>query len=306
MLKESPNMQKMIKKICLYTTEFAFNRQEMVNYLEEILPSKIEIFLFIPKTENNKFEVTRAKIVQTKHAKFLSFFELRKFCQKEGIDRIVNLGVLPQEGEIMWLASVLTKTDFITFQVGNPTCLFKLGLNKNSMKAFLLLPFLYLLTFPSKKAIFAAKDVLHKFSKPIPFFKKNIFHAPLPVDTDLFVPRDKAKSKKITCLNWQKTVIYVGRIELPKGSEILLEAAKLNPDVQFVLIGALNNKEVGIPNLKNVTIIPLKSQKELVDYYNSSDLCVFPSKIEDRTCTQRSYGLRGSGSGLRYYVLKIN
>ena len=76
----------------------------------------------------------------------------------------------------------------------------------------------------------------------------------------------------------------MGRVGYLKGSDILLYLIKTNPDKKFILIGQIVDKgleeQIKKLNLKNLIFIPHKNQEELIDYYNASDLCIFPSRIE--------------------------
>lgn len=271
----------MIKKLCLYTTDFAFNRQVMLSYLEKIFLPEVKIYLFVPSENWKKYKVTRAKIVENSCTKYTSFFGLRRFCKKEKIERIMNLGVLPQEGLVTSFASLFTQADFICQVVGNPTEIFKIESYNRNLKSSFEVLLLFPLAFLTKKILVAAKDVTQSMKRYLFPNKNKIFQLPLTVDTDLFVPKDKTKSRKK--LNFplnKKIVIYVGRIEFMKGSDILIEIAKKNKDILFYLVGTLNEKEIRVPNLSNIKVLSPKSSEELVNYYNTSDLCFFPSRIE--------------------------
>ena len=110
-------------------------RQVLLNFIEKALPKNVELFLFVPKESRDKFYSHRAKIVETKYSKYKSFFELRKFCKKEKIDRLFSMGALPQEGYVMAFATLFSKTDSILHLVVNPFNAFMIKFNKKNIKA---------------------------------------------------------------------------------------------------------------------------------------------------------------------------
>src|SRR4030042_3106370 len=76
-----------------------------------------------------------------------------------------------------------------------------------------------------------------------------------------------------------------------KGSDVLFSLIKANPDKKFILIGQIIDKdikeEVEKAKHKNLLWLEHKNQTELVDYYNASDLCVFPSRVEGNPLVPR-------------------
>ncbi|MDO8517071.1 MAG: hypothetical protein Q7S33_03005, partial [Nanoarchaeota archaeon] len=186
----------MIKKICLFTTGFGFNRQAVLNYIEKICPKDIEIFLFTPKNHNESYYSKKIKILKTNCSKYSSFFELRQFCIKNNIDRIINLGVLPQEGFAMSFSSLFNKRDFICFQVGDPIESFKISNKKYKIKSFFEALFFLPLSVLPKKILFCSKDIYENYKKNFSYLIKNLDYLPLTIDTKLFVPKDKKTARK--------------------------------------------------------------------------------------------------------------
>ena len=72
-------------------------------------------------------------------------------------------------------------------------------------------------------------------------------------------------------------VLYVGRLERFKGTDILLETAKQNPDINFMLIGR-NLGKFEFPD--NVTFIDKLKQSEVFSYYNRAKIFILPSLFE--------------------------
>lgn len=270
----------MIKKLCIFTLSFAFNRQRLIEFLENSLPEEVELFLFVPKECREKYHTQRAHMVETKLSKYFSFFELRNFCIKNKIDRIFSMGALPQEGFVMAFASALNKTDFVCHLVVNPFNAFQ-KFNKSSIKAF----FEFLLLFPlvplSKKFYVNSQDTTAIAKKFFFFAKNKIDFLRYIIDTENYSPKDRIKSRKELNLPLNKKIlIFVGRIEKAKGSDIILNLAKRNPEKLFILIGQFFDENIKKANMENIKIIPPQDRKVLADYYNASDLCLFPSKTE--------------------------
>lgn len=277
----------MIKRLCIFTSGFAHNRQGILDYLEKIIPNEVELFLFVSKEAKSKYHSKRIKIVESGLNKYLCFFELRKFCKKNKIDRLINMGSLPQEGFSIALASLFSKTDFVTYLVINPFEFLNYKLSKWSVKSFfqtiLLFPFLL---FP-KKIFVCSKDITKICQKYAFFSRKKIYQLPGTVDTSLFSPKNKKITRKKLNLPFDKKIILtVGRIEDAKGADITFKLAKINPEILFILIGEPDSKYKSL-KMKNVFFLGRKSPKELVDYYNSADLYLSPSRAEGFGLTPR-------------------
>ena len=71
----------------------------------------------------------------------------------------------------------------------------------------------------------------------------------------------------------KEIVLRVGRINYGKCGDILVNLIEKNPDKFFVLIGEWLEEEIPRRKSNNLLHIDKKSSKELVDYYNASDLC---------------------------------
>jgi len=270
----------MIKKLCFFTTELAPNRRAILNYMEKILPKEIEIYLFTLKKEESS-PLNRINIIDIPCNKYASFINLRNFCKKNKIDRIINLGVLPQEGLVMLFASIFTKTDFISYQLGNPLDAIKINKGKSKIKTFFECLFFYPLFFFSHKTLLCLKSLTNYYKTKLSFISKNISYLPHLTDTDLFAPKNKKECRRRLKIGINdKVIIFVGRIEYLKGSDILHELIIRNQDKKFILIGELKDEIYKKQKLKNLILINSKSPEELVNYYNASDLCLFPSRLE--------------------------
>lgn len=271
----------MIKRLCIFTINFAFNRQGMLDFLEKSLSEDVELFLFVSKECRGKFSSKRIKIYESNYSKHLCFIDLRKFCKKNNIERIFSMGALPQEGFLMAFASAFRKTKSFCHMVVNPYFAYKTGFNKPAIKAF----FEYLLLYPmillTDKFYVAIKDIYEKSRKTFFFSKPKIEFLIYPVDSDFFKPKDKVKCRKNLKLPLnQKIILYVGRVEYEKGSDIILELAKENKDILFLLIGDIFDKNLEYEKPENMIFLGSKKRELILDYYNSADLCIFPSRAE--------------------------
>ena len=271
----------MIKRLCILTINFSFDRQVIINQLEKIIPPEVELFLFVSKECKGKYYSKRVKIIESEKSKYSCFFEFRKFCKKNNIDRLINLGQLPQEGLLMLFASIFSKTDFITYLLTDPLGSLKVGFNKWGIKFFIEDILDYPLALFPKKIFICSKDIADYCRRYLFFARKKIFQIPVPIDTNQFSPKNKTLArKKLNLKQKDKIVIYVGRIETAKGSDLILNVAEKNKDITFILVGKINDKKIKIPNLKNLKIINSVPNERLSEYYNASDLCLFPSRAE--------------------------
>ncbi|VVB78757.1 D-inositol-3-phosphate glycosyltransferase [uncultured archaeon] len=272
----------MIKKISIFTFSFYPNRKAMLDYLNKVFPKDVHIFLFTTKGHKEKYKdnYKRITIVETDCSRLTSFFEFRRFCKKNKIERVINIGILPYEGFVMFFSTIFSKTDFITFNLGNPIEVMRVGKIKDrligSIEAFSLL---FLSVF-SKKMILCSKS-LETYAKKSYLFRNRVDYLPPTIPTEFFKLKSKDQvRKKLGIKNNEKVVLFVGRIHYLKGSDILLSLIKNNPDKKFILIGKIKDENYNKEKFANLVLIPEKTHEELVDYYNAADICVFPSRLE--------------------------
>ena len=272
----------MIKKICFFSVYFAIHMQSRMFYAEKYLPKNIELFLVIPKG-SNEYKLNRTKIIETEkinNPKFLYF--LRKFCRKNKIDLLINLGN-PRQGLGMFLVTLGTETKYIFYLISDiwngPRVRKKL---KDKLKFFIEEN---LSLFPSlifaKKIVFLAEDLKEKAQKYLFFIKNKIKSSHLIIDEKEFYPKNKILARKKLKLPLNADIIFfVGRIEFLKGSDIIHGLAKKFSEKKFVLIGKIADKIYQKEKLDNIIHRESCSDEELIDYYNAADLCLFPSRIE--------------------------
>lgn len=122
--------------------------------------------------------------------------------------------------------------------------------------------------------------------------KDKIDLLPLGVDTDVLRIEDAAGAelrKKLKIPPGAKVVLQTGKLSKDKGPHILSQVMgpimKQNPDVWLVFLGAGEDdylttvqkplQENGV--IDRVKIVPFVPFSNLAEYYNMSDLCVYPA-----------------------------
>ncbi len=277
----------MIKKICFFSTCFEIHKQVRAEYAEKYLPKEIELFLLTPP-KHNHYKLKRMKVIEISGNKINFIFKLRKFCKENKMDILVNLGT-SNESFGMLFATFGLKTRYIINEIGNMWGGLKLE-NKICKKLpsfvrilFLTIPFAF-----AKKIIYLSNDVCEQNKKRFFFIKRKMVQTHLEIDNKLFFPKNKIKVRKKLNLPAKKEIIlFVGRIFYFKGSDILLEIIKNNPNKLFILVGGIMDENYKKQELKNILLIPSVNAGELVDYYNSADLFIFPSRVESYGLVQR-------------------
>lgn len=268
----------MIKRICFFSTGFAFNRLIRMRYYERIFPKEVKIFLVSTdkysnkEKEKEKWNLERAEVHILDYSAIGTPFKLRKFCMKNNIERIVNLGA-PGSGIAFIISTLLTDKDYLMGYYGEVVKHRRARNLLLRIKKFLLLYQYLLVGFFAKKLVFTDID---SYEKAHLFFMKSrarISYAAAPVNTRLFVPKNRTTiRKKLKLQKNKKIILRVGRINYGKCGDILIKLVEKNQDVQFILIGEWFESEVPKIKADNLLHIEKKSSKELVDYYNLSDL----------------------------------
>jgi glycosyltransferase involved in cell wall biosynthesis len=271
----------MIKKLCIFTSSYSPNKQALLDYLEKVFPKDLKVFLFVPNKNREKFRLKKIELVEPLQDNILSFFGLRHFCRKNNIERIVNIGILPYEAFVMAYASWLSKTDFLCYILGNPIDSLQAVSLSQKPRIFFELVFSYFFSIFPKRILLVAKNQEQIAKKYLFFARKKLFYLPATIPTLFFRPQNKLLCRKRLRISpKEKVVIYVGRIGPLKGSDILEELIKRNPDKKFVLIGQVVDGNIDKQGYKNLVLIGSKTHEELIKYYSAADLCIFPSRIE--------------------------
>ena len=274
-------MKSNIKKIAFFTVGFAFNRLVRMKFYEKIFPKNVEIYLITTdkysgkEKENYQQEYSnlkRTKILKLKYGLSLPF-ELRKICKKNKIDRLLNLGY-HTSWPLLFFATLGTKTDYCINVLTDMFNQFNLVESyKEKLIELITLPYMWAGGLFAKKLFFT--DRLNSIRARI-FFLKNNETTPwlaAPVDTRLFRVKNKDDArKKLKIPLTKKVVIFVGRVNYLKCSDILMKLIKEHKDILFLVIGRVLDKNFQRFRPKNLIHYDKKSSKELVDYYNASDI----------------------------------
>jgi glycosyltransferase involved in cell wall biosynthesis len=262
---------------------FAFNRLVRMRYYEKIFSEEVEIFLFTTDKYKGKekknyqfqWDLKRTKIHVEEYNPFTLSFKLRKFCEENKIERILNLGDFTS-CLLLFHATIFSKRDFVMNQLADISCL-KMDSPKDIfITGVRFLMFLFLLLASNKTIIvdYAEHKTYKNLAKFLFISPRKIKYLPAPVNTKLFRPLNKMNARKKIKLPLRRNiVIFVGRVGYEKGSDILKELIEVNPDIFFILIGRLLDKEYINTKTKNFMYLEKKSPEELVDYYNAADLC---------------------------------
>lgn len=268
-----------IKKIGFFTVGFAFNRLVRMRFYEKIFPKNIELYLITTDkyktrksdTPQQDYKLSRTK-VETLHYGLALPLRLRKFCRENKIGRLINLG-FHTSAPILFLATAFTKTNFcinILVDIFRQHYLTNMILEK--IRDLFTLFMLFVFVMSAKKAYFT--DPLNAARAPLFFMtnKKRLIFLAAPVDTNFFFPRNKESARrKLKIGSDNKIILYVGRANYLRSSDILKELIERNKDWKFIVVGPLIDSEIKKVNAKNLIHIEKLSQEGLRDYYAASD-----------------------------------
>ena len=143
-------------------------------------------------------------------------------------------------------------------------------------------------TFASKKdmTIVGLSKWLNESSKTSTLLKdKNHINLPNPIDTEIFKPFDKEKSRKLWSLPKDKKLVLFGAMgatsDPRKGFKELSEALSLiNTDVEFVVFGSSEPQNAPDFGFKTHYLGHLHDDVSLVTLYSAVDVMVVPSLQE--------------------------
>jgi glycosyltransferase involved in cell wall biosynthesis len=113
----------------------------------------------------------------------------------------------------------------------------------------------------------------------------------LGVDTDKFKPSKKPVEllERLNLKTDDFVVVYAGKVDISKGAELLIstltDKTKFRRNIVFLIIGTVNTEvKVKFDNAlkessNRIITIPTITYSELSDYYQVSDLAIFPRQI---------------------------
>ena len=136
---------------------------------------------------------------------------------------------------------------------------------KSIIELIMMWPFIAL----SKKSFFT--DKRDADLAPRIFLKKpsSMRYLAAPVDLSLFKIKNKEECrKKLNLPLNKKIIIFVGRINYLKCSDILRKIIENNPEIYFIVIGRVLDHRFYRIKRKNLLMINKKPSKDLVEYYN--------------------------------------
>ena len=106
---------------------------------------------------------------------------------------------------------------------------------------------------------------------------ENIVVGPNGFDEELYkdlLSKEEAR-KKLGFAEDAKLIMYVGSMLAWKGTDVILEAAKLLPQYDFVLVGADRDEQNG-----NIRLIAKKNNSEIPAYLRAADLLLAPYRTD--------------------------
>lgn len=196
------------------------------------------------------------------------------FCKKNNIDRVYNLG-FHNSWPILYFACISTgnKRDYCLNVLTDIFNQYHLVESKNeSLKELLTLLYLWPGIFLSKKTFFTDRRDAIRAPRFFLSGQNKMKWLAAPVNTDVFTIKDKSViRRKLKISPDKRIVIFVGRINYLKCSDILKKIIESNPELYFILVGRLIDESMTRIKSKNYMIINFLNSDDLVDYYNASD-----------------------------------
>ena len=102
--------------------------------------------------------------------------------------------------------------------------------------------------------------------------KKEVYYIPNFIEK-LYVVDPKINKEIKKCC-------FVGRVVKAKGIEEYLEAAKNNKEMEFYVIGPLEDKNIELSKITNLNFLGPKSNKEVIEILKTMDVYILPSYTE--------------------------
>ncbi|MDP4039121.1 MAG: glycosyltransferase [Candidatus Pacearchaeota archaeon] len=270
-----------MKKIVFFSTGFAFNRLVRMRYYEKIFPPDIKIFLITTdkykntneKNYQSKWDLVRTKVIVLKYNPLLIPFEVRKFCRKNKVDILSNLGH-PFGAIPLIIASRFTKKKIYLYFLGDVLEIYKNARPfKKKIKLFLtIIPYIFL-TSLSHKIAFVGKRSYENAPTILLKNTENNYYLHAPINTGLFKPKNKKEARrKLKIKEEEKIILLTGKVTYMKGGDIISKIIKSNLNIKFIVIGKWIEKEV--PKFKSPNLIVLDKiyNENLPKYYSAADL----------------------------------
>lgn len=130
----------------------------------------------------------------------------------------------------------------------------------------------------NNKAYYSAHGVLDE----------RLVYAPHAIDNDRFVDSSGTYTQqanewrqKLNIPSDKPSVLFAGKLESKKNPILMVEAAKILPQIHFIIIGngvQENAVKQAAANVVNLTILPFQNQSVMPVVYRLADIFVLPSK----------------------------
>lgn len=143
-------------------------------------------------------------------------------------------------------------------------------------------------------------NIYNYYKKRYPFIKNKLNVIPNGVDTSIFYPYNKSelyqKRNDFIYKDYEPIILYVGRLEKEKNIYFLLEVFNkvktIHKNATFLIAGdgamkAEFEQYIKDNKLIDIYLLGKKTEKELVELYNYSDVYVLGSKFEGSPTTIR-------------------
>jgi glycosyltransferase involved in cell wall biosynthesis len=127
---------------------------------------------------------------------------------------------------------------------------------------------------------------MYELAKKSPvFLNKKIFQVYHGIDTSVFKPLEKIKSKDKLGINKNdKVLLFVAEKTGKSGSKLEKILSSINTSTEFpitfIIIGEKTGKEYYFQNLKIIEAGYISDEKRLAEYYSAADLFVYPTLAE--------------------------
>ncbi len=113
--------------------------------------------------------------------------------------------------------------------------------------------------------------------------QEKIIIAPDGVDLNDFqdMPTKESARAELSLLGHEKIVTYTGHLYGWKGAESVAEAARLLPEIYFLIVGGVDTEfarfQAEYRSIENLRIVPFQKRERLKWYWSASDVQVLPT-----------------------------
>lgn len=125
-------------------------------------------------------------------------------------------------------------------------------------------------------------DCVDRFACITDFQRRKLIEAGYPEDRITVIPNSCEVTPQHSKLNTQRSTLnyvgFCGRISHEKGIDLILEAARRLPDINFCLAGAVGDEALVSDLPDNVTLLGHVSGQDLEDFYRNSRFIIMASR----------------------------